>query len=146
MSWNEWEQLKADAAGRQEERTQLNQLPAEGGGGSGGGGGGKDLVVRDNELGKLGNLAYDLRERFRTDSDLARPSTFDASIELFNDGLDTGSALTELHDAWNSKTRTVKEACAHISNGLDFARSQHAKDDVKIETAIKSSVIESYLK
>ncbi|MBC9719146.1 hypothetical protein H9Y04_42210 [Streptomyces sp. TRM66268-LWL] len=141
MAWEEWEQLKADAAGRQQTQMQLNQLPAEGGGG-----GGKDLVVRDNELGKLGNMAYDLRERFRVDSDLARPSTFDASIELFNDGLDTGSALTELHDAWNSKTQTLKEACAHISNGLDFARSQHAKDDVDIETAIKSSVIESYLK
>ena len=122
---------------------QLNRVPAESGGG---GAGGKDLVVRDAELGKLGNLAYDLRERFRVDSDLARPTTFDASIELLNDGLDTGSALVELHDAWNSKTRVLKEACAHISNGLDFARSQHAKDDVHIETSIKASVIASYLK
>ncbi|MFE6161738.1 hypothetical protein ACFQ7F_22825 [Streptomyces sp. NPDC056486] len=140
MAWTEWEQLNAEAAARRSSGMQLNGLPAEGGGG-----GDKDLVVRDNELGKLGNMAYDLRERFRVDSDHARQSTFDASIELFNDGLDTGSALTELHDAWNSKTKVLKEACAHISNGLDFARSQHAKDDVDIETSLKASVISSYL-
>lgn len=140
MAWAEWEQLNAEAAGRRSSGMQLNGLPAEGGGV-----GGKDLVVRDNELGKLGNMAYDLRERFRVDSDHARQSTFDASIELFNDGLDTGSALTELHDAWNSKTKVLKEACAHISNGLDFTRSQHAKDEVDIETSLKASVISSYL-
>ncbi|MGH4033908.1 hypothetical protein ACQB60_33815 [Actinomycetota bacterium Odt1-20B] len=142
MAWDEWEKLKADAAGRQAERMQLNQLPAERGDGSGGD---KDLVVHDNELGRLGNMAYDLRERFRGDSDFARQATFDASIELFNDGLDTGSALTELHDAWNSKTGVLKDACAHISNGLDFARSQHAKDEDEVAAAIKASTISRYL-
>ncbi|MFD9864023.1 hypothetical protein [Streptomyces alboflavus] len=140
MAWEEWEQLKADATERQAERMRLNQLPDGPGGGVG-----KDLVVHDNVLGKLGNMAYDLRERFRVDSDHARQATFDASVELGNDGLDTGAALTELHDAWNSKAKVLKDACAHISNGLDFARSQHAKDEDKVATSIKASAISKYL-
>ncbi|MBD9730041.1 hypothetical protein [Streptomyces caniscabiei] len=133
MAWEEWEQLKADAEHRQSTGMQLNQAPAEGGGGK------TDLVVHDDELGKLGNMAYDLRERFRVDADHARPSTFAASIDLFNDGLDTGSALTELHDAWNTQQQTLKEACAHISNHLDFSRAQHAKDDVHIQTGMRNA-------
>lgn len=136
MAWEEWEQLKADAMQRQSTQMQLNQLPADGGGGSGGGG---DLVVRDDELGKLGNLAYDLVERFRVDADLARPSTFRASIDLFNDGLDMGSALTELHDAWNTQQGALKEACAHISNHLDFTRAQHAKDEAQVVTGMRDA-------
>ncbi|WP_443073493.1 hypothetical protein [Streptomyces sp. NBC_01429] len=61
----------------------------------------------------------------------------DASIELFNDGLDTGSALTELHDAWNSQVGALKEACAHISNHLDYTRAQRAKDNAYVETSMK---------
>ncbi|MER5227486.1 hypothetical protein [Streptomyces flaveus] len=136
MAWEEWEQLKADAAQRQSTQMQLNQLPADGGGGSGRDG---DLVVHDDELGKLGNLAYDLLERFRVDADLARPSTFTASIDLFNDGLDMGSALTELHDAWNTQQGALKEACAHISNHLDFTRAQHAKDEAHVVTGMQNA-------
>ncbi|WP_406422497.1 hypothetical protein OH809_11410 [Streptomyces sp. NBC_00873] len=96
MAWDEWDQLKAEvAAKRSAAQMQLNQAAASGGSG---GGSQKDLVVHNDQLGKLGNLAYALREGLRVDADHARQNTFDASIELFNDGLDMGSALTELHD------------------------------------------------
>ncbi|MDJ0465153.1 hypothetical protein [Streptomyces sp. H27-C3] len=137
MAWDEWEQLKTEAAERQSTNMQLNQIPADGGGGSTGGQ--ADLVVRDDELGKLGNMAYGLREGLRVDADHARQNTFDASIELLNDGLDMGSALTQMHDAWNSQLGTLKEACAHISNHLDFTRAQHAKDEVKIQTDMRNA-------
>ncbi|MEV0775578.1 hypothetical protein [Streptomyces sp. NPDC050428] len=142
MAWDEWEQLKNDA-GQRSPQMQLNQSPAAG---DGGGGGNGDLVVHDDQLGKLGNLAYELRETFRVDSDIARPNTFTASIDLFNDGLDMGSALTELHDAWNSQTATLKDACAHISNHLDFSRAQHSKDEVDIQTSISVSKLNDYIK
>ncbi|MFF1256536.1 MULTISPECIES: hypothetical protein [unclassified Streptomyces] len=149
MAWDEWEQLKVKAAEKQSAKLQLN---------SGGPGGGRsedgDLVVHDDELGKLGNMAHDLRERLRVDGDYARPSIFDASIDLFNDGLDMGSGLLELHDAWNTQLATLKEACAHISNHLDFTRAQHAKDDVHIQMGMRDATghlmtpsrIQDYLK
>ncbi|MEV8340620.1 hypothetical protein [Streptomyces niveus] len=146
MAWDEWEQLKSDA-GERSAHMQLNQYPAgDGGGGGGGTSANGDLVVRDDELGKLGNLAYEVREDFRVSSDLARPSTFSASIDLFNDGLDMGSALTELHDAWNSQTATLKDACAHISNHLDFSRAQHSKDEAHVGTELSVSKINDYIK
>lgn len=141
MAWDEWEQLKGDAVERSAQM-QLNEAPAPGGVAAGSG----DLVVRDDELGKLGNLAYELREAFRVDSDIARPSTFTASVDLFNDGLDMGSALTELHDAWNSQTATLKDACAHISNHLDFSRAQHSKDEADIGTSLSVSKLNDYIK
>ncbi|MFE2035885.1 hypothetical protein ACFXBB_22025 [Streptomyces scopuliridis] len=152
MAWDEWQELKAAAAERSSQNMRLNQLPADGGGAGTGGQG--DLVVRDDELGKLGDMAYGLREGLRKDADHARPNTFDASIELFNDGLAMGSALTELHDAWNSQLATLKEACAHISNHLDYSRAQHAKDEVKVLTEMRDadgelmgvSRIQDYLK
>ncbi|MEU3203493.1 hypothetical protein ABZ702_06340 [Streptomyces cyaneofuscatus] len=63
----------------------------------------------------------------------------DAPIQLFHDGLDMGSALTELHDAWNTKSGTLKQACAHISNHLDYSRAEHAKDEVKIVTDTRTA-------
>lgn len=135
MAWDEWGQIKAEVAQRNSARMQLNQAPAESGASAS-----EDLVVHDDQLGRLGNMAYDLRERFRVVADHARPSTFTASVDLFNDGLDTGSALTEMHDAWNTQQQALKEACAHISNHLDFTQAQHAKDEVDIQTSMRDAV------
>ncbi|GHJ37590.1 hypothetical protein [Streptomyces sp. TS71-3] len=133
MAWDEWEHLKADAAKRRSAGMQIDHVPDPLPGNARDG----DLVVHDDELGKLGNMAHDLRDRLSVEGDYARASTFDASVQLFNDGLDTGSALTELHDAWNSQLSTLKEACAHISNHLDFTRGQHGKDDAAIQTGVR---------
>ncbi|MFK4224222.1 hypothetical protein OG729_23345 [Streptomyces sp. NBC_00210] len=130
MAWDEWEQAKSSST-----QTRLNQLPAEGGGS---GGGKDDLTVHDDELGKLGDLARSLREQLSTDGDHARVATFEASNQLFNDGLDMGSGLLEVHDAWSTKLATLKEACAHISNHLDYSRSTHAKQEHKIVTGMQS--------
>lgn len=145
MAWEEWEQLKSSASGQGSTHTQLNG-PTSGGGGADSGPrggtssvkGGPNLVVNNDSLGALGNMAYDLRERIRVDADHARPATFDASIELFNDGLDMGSALTELHDAWTTKVTTLKDACARISNHLDYTKAQHNKDEAHVQGEVSS--------
>ncbi|MFG3255705.1 hypothetical protein [Streptomyces sp. NPDC048172] len=142
MAWDEWEQLKASSAADQgSPHMQLNGTP-DGDGPRGGypsaAKSGPNLVVNNDSLGALGNMAYELRERIRVDSDHARPATFDASIELFNDGLDMGSALTELHDAWSTKTTTLKDACGRISNHLDYTKAKHAKDEVHVQGEMSS--------
>ncbi|WP_030737088.1 MULTISPECIES: hypothetical protein [Streptomyces] len=142
MAWDEWEQLKSEAAARNHAPMRLNEAAPAGGGSAGNG----DLIVHDDELGRMGDTAYELRQKFGVDSDHARPSTFTASVDLFNDGLDMGAALTELHDAWNSQTKTLKDACAHISNHFDYTRAQHAKDQVKVATSMPVSKIDDYIK
>ncbi|MEU8827001.1 hypothetical protein [Streptomyces sp. NPDC048636] len=130
----EWNHRKSEATDQQPVHTQLNQ--AKGSGDGSGKTPDGDLVVRDDQLGKVGDMGRDLRGRLSTYGDHARQNTFDASIELFNDGLDTGSALTELHDAWNTKLQTLKEACALISNHLDYTRATHREDEHKIVTGM----------
>lgn len=132
MAWDEWEELKANAAARGSARMQLNGYTAADHGSGGG------LVVKDDELGKLGNMAYNLREQLRTDGDHARPATHAAATELFNDSLDMGAALTELHDAWNSQLKTLVEACGQISNHIDFSRAKHGEDEAEIRGRMSS--------
>jgi hypothetical protein len=123
----EWAELRAAAA----ERTamQLNRVPAEGGRG----GGGPDLVVNRDDLGAIGNEAYDLLGRLAKDGDLARPATFDAATALTSGNFVSGSAVLKVHDYWQTHLRTLLDACSQISNHLDYSKAQHAKDEVKIE-------------
>jgi hypothetical protein len=132
MAWDEWEQTKAAVASRADTtQTRLNQAPA-------GANAGQDLVVHDDVLGKLGDMARALRSQLSTHGDHARVATFEASNDLVNSGLDMGAGLLEVHDAWNTKLATLKEACGHISNHLDYSRSVHAKTEQKIELDMKA--------
>ncbi|MEW2284762.1 hypothetical protein [Streptomyces sp. NPDC047841] len=57
MAWEEWDQLKAQAAARHSTRMQLNQYPA----GQGGGGTQGDLVVGHKDLEEVGK-AHELSD------------------------------------------------------------------------------------
>ncbi|MFJ8859423.1 hypothetical protein ACIRD8_13390 [Streptomyces sp. NPDC102451] len=124
----EWAELRAAAAARG--AMQINSVPAEGGGGGGNSG---DLVVNRDDLGAIGNDAYDLRVKVSREGDHARPATFDAAIALTNGNFASGSAVLKVHDRWNTHLKTLLDSLAHISNHLDYTKAQHAKDDVKIE-------------
>ncbi|MGW0604356.1 hypothetical protein [Streptomyces sp. NPDC002640] len=138
----EWAQLRAQAAERSGMR--LNGLPAEGGGG---GGGGDDLVVNRDDLGAIGNEAYDLLGRLGKDGDIARASTFTAATALTNGNFVSGSAVLKVHDFWQKHLRTLLDSCAQISNHLDYSKAQHAKDEAKIEGDLtRVSVLSEYMK
>lgn len=138
MSFDEeWAQLRDAAAQRHSMR--LNSLPAEGGGGN--------LVVNRDDLGRIGNDAYELRGRLSKDGDEARPATHDAAIALTNGQFTSGSALLKVNDRWQTHVKTLLDACARISNHLDFTKAQHAKDEVKIEGDIAPiSALSDYMK
>lgn len=138
MSFDEeWAQLRDAAAQRHSMR--LNSLPAEGGGGN--------LVVNRDDLGRIGNNAYDLRGRLSRDGDRARPATHDAAIALTNGQFTSGSALLKVNDRWQTHLKTLLDACARISNHLDLTKAQHAKDEVKIEGDIAPiSALTDYMK
>ncbi|MFJ4873476.1 hypothetical protein [Streptomyces sp. NPDC088757] len=143
MSWDEWEKLKSDAGARQSSQMQLNGLDGNGGTGVGSG----DLVVNRDDLGAIGHEAYLLYGRLSRDGDHARPSTFDASLALTNGNFTSGSELLKVHDRWNSRLRTLLDACARISDHLDYTKSTHAKDDADIGGQLLStSKIDEYFK
>jgi hypothetical protein len=137
----EWAALRAAAA----ERTamQIDSIPADGGGGGGGGG---DLVVNRDDLGAIGNDAYDLLGRLAKEGDIARSSTFDAATALTNGNFVSGSAVLKVHDFWQTHLKTLLDSCAQISNHLDYSKAQHAKDEAKIEGDLKQiSVLTEYM-
>jgi hypothetical protein len=143
MAWDEWEQIKAEGTQQQSAQMQLNRVD----GGPGAAGGAADLVVNKDDLGAVGHDAYLLYSRLSRDGDHARPSTFDAAIALTNGGFTSGSEVLKVHDRWNKQLRTLLDACARISNHLDYTKSTHAKNDADIGGNLLSvSKINEYFK
>ncbi|MER6976383.1 hypothetical protein [Streptomyces carpinensis] len=144
MAWDEWEKLKAQAAERQATHMRLNQLaPADGGGGGGSG----DLVAHQDDLGAVGHEAYILWDKLHNEADIGRAgagkdgvgSTAQAAAALKAHAFATGSALDKTVETWMSQVKSVLQACAHISNHLDYSKKRHAEDDAEIATVLRGS-------
>ncbi|WP_086793269.1 hypothetical protein [Streptomyces thermovulgaris] len=140
MAWEEWESLKAQAAERRSAQMRLNQ--ADGGGG---GGGSSDLVVRRDDLGAVGHEAYILWDNLRKKADIAGAgagkdgvgSTMQAAAALKSHAFATGGALETTVDMWTSQVKSVLQACAHISNHLDYSEKRHTQDDTWIAAVLR---------
>ncbi|MHB9861159.1 hypothetical protein [Streptomyces sp. YIM S03343] len=132
MAWEEWEQLKAHAAERHSARMQLNQYPADQGGGSTRG----DLIVGHKDLEAVGRAAHDLFDHFTDYSGHARVASEAAAGGLKGEGFALGSALEHVTQRWSEQTKTLLDACAHISNHLRYTKNQHAADDSYIAGAV----------
>ncbi|MCX5171224.1 hypothetical protein OG616_24815 [Streptomyces antibioticus] len=141
MAWEEWEQLKSETSEGGTTGMRLNQLPVDQGGGSG------DLVVNQDDLGAVGHDAYLLYEDLQAGADIAGAgankdgvgTSSQAATALKANGFATGGALETTVEIWTSQLKTVLQACAHISNHLDFTKKLHANDDAKIGAVILDS-------
>jgi hypothetical protein len=142
VAWDEWQQLKADAVDQGSTQMRLNQLPADRGAGSEG-----DLVVNQDDLGAVGHDAHLLYEDLQAGADIAGAGTNkdgagssnQAAAALRSNGFQTGAALEKTVEIWTSQLKTVLQACAHISNHLDYTKKRHADDDVKIGAVLLGS-------
>ncbi|MFQ6850297.1 hypothetical protein AAIB46_05240 [Streptomyces sp. 35M1] len=124
---------------------QLNEVaPERSGSGDG------DMVVHDNVLGALGNAAYTLRQHFSTASDHARQNTFDASIQLFNDGLDMGSGNPMPADVGDGATISDHAAMAVQACTYKGEESQYILEidwvDTPKNTAERREALEKLLR
>ncbi|WP_413753517.1 hypothetical protein NRF20_28280 [Streptomyces sp. R-74717] len=140
MTWNEWEQAKAEAAERHAARTRLNQLPTGTGGSSRG-----DLVVHQDDLGAVGHDAFVLHGHLGKQADIAGAgmskngagSTMQAAAALKSHHFATGPVMESAVELWTTRTKSLLQACAHISNHLDFTKKSHAKDDELIAAELR---------
>ncbi|MFF3750007.1 hypothetical protein ACFYYH_06005 [Streptomyces sp. NPDC002018] len=139
MSFDEeWSQLKSDAADRSSSQTRLNQLDGGGGGPIPEG----DLKVTQSDLAAIGDEAFKLYRRLDTDGDHAKQSSYEAATAM-KDDFALGSALSTVTDTWNSQVDTLLEACAHISNHLDYSKNAHADDEYYIATRFRYAELDS---
>ncbi|MEU3733560.1 hypothetical protein [Streptomyces sp. NPDC033538] len=140
MAWDEWEQAKAQAAGRPTTHTRLNQAPTQGAGP----GGGPDLVARQDDLGAVGHDAFVLHGELVKKVDIAGAgmnsdhagSTHQAASALSRSNFAMGDELMTTLTVWESQVKAVRHACAQISNHLDFSKKLHANDDAEIAAEI----------
>ncbi|MFJ1568144.1 hypothetical protein ACIQK6_30535 [Streptomyces sp. NPDC091682] len=156
MVWDEWEKAKVDVAGERQVSMRLNQVT------SGPGGGQADLVVHQDDLGEVGHEAFLLHGQLQKQADIAgagadnsgNGSTMQAAASLKTAGFSLGGELETTVSVWTSQVKTVLQACAHISNHLDYSKKAHAADDEAIAASLRNrdgsavsvSRIDEYLK
>ncbi|MFH9292296.1 hypothetical protein [Streptomyces sp. NPDC017520] len=128
MAWDEWEQLKSDAAMR------LNRVPDEGGGAEPGG----DLNVNQKDLAAVGDSAFKLFERLGKEGRDAWSASQGAARDLTTQGFALGGGLDHVQERWEKQLTSLLDACAHISNHMDFTKKAHAGDEYYIYSTVSS--------
>ncbi|MEU0086969.1 hypothetical protein [Streptomyces sp. NPDC006274] len=92
--------------------------------------GSADYVVEDDELGDVGHAAYGLFNGLESAGKHANAVSETAGTSLKGDGFDSGAALSEVNKTWETQVKTLLQACAHISNHLNYTKkSNKAEDD-----------------
>ncbi|MGW0119573.1 hypothetical protein [Streptomyces sp. NPDC003327] len=136
----EWASVRSTSATSVSMR--LNQVAPD----SGGGGGNADLSVDQDKLGAIGSAAYALHGRLAKDGNHARTATSESATTMSSNGFRTGSAMSAVQETWASQLNTLLDACANISNHLDYSAASHAKEEEDIRAALAASKINEYLK
>nr|WP_031051332.1 hypothetical protein [Streptomyces ochraceiscleroticus] len=132
MAWDEWEQLKADTAGQTSPGMQLA------GTGGGGGGGQGDLRVSQKDLAAVGNSAFSLFEDLGRYGRDAWSSSQTAAKDLKSQEYEIGGALHHVQARWEKQLQSLLDACAHISNHLDYTKKAHQGDEYHVASTISS--------
>lgn len=131
---DEWNQLVSTAAQRKSTQMQLNKAD------SGGGGGGApqgELKVDQKDLAAIGDEAFKIHGRLVKDGDHARASSYKAAAALKKD-FEIGGALDHVTTRWKEQLRSLADACAHISNHLEYTDKAHRNDEQYISGVFNS--------
>ncbi|WP_405641620.1 hypothetical protein [Streptomyces uncialis] len=132
MGWDEWEELKARAAERQSTSMQVNHVPGDPGGTE------ASLEVRQSDLAKIGDHAFKLHMRLWDEARVQVASTETAGAGLKGEGFALGGALEHVSTRWEEQVRSLRDACGHISNHLEFTKKTHRGDDHRIGSALNT--------
>ncbi|MFI0242692.1 hypothetical protein [Streptomyces sp. NPDC016845] len=138
MAWDEWEQLKSDAADRQSAHTRLNQLDGGGGGTPALPGKTGDLKVGHDDLAKIGSQAHTLYNNLWDKARVAIPSSDTAAGDLSGQGFALGGGLKHVSNRWDEQLKSLMDACAHISNHMQVTKKVHAGDEHYIQRQMSS--------
>ncbi|MEV6749716.1 MULTISPECIES: hypothetical protein [unclassified Streptomyces] len=135
MTWDEWEQLKTAAAEKKSAAMQLNRVPDESGGSPAPGG---DLKVNQQDLAAVGDAAFKLFDNLGKYGRDAWSISQTAAKDLSTQGFALGGALDHVQARWEEQLKTLLDACAHISNHMDFTKGAHAGDEYYIYGVVSS--------
>lgn len=127
MAWDEWEQLKAQAADRQTTRMQINHLPA-----GGAGSGESDLRIDDAPWTSAAGVAKELRTS--THDGLTELQGSDDGIGAGAEGFGCTAALKEIQPTWEARLEAVRDECDRLNGtlgkvGKSFGEVDHGVKD-----------------
>ncbi|MFH8731233.1 MULTISPECIES: hypothetical protein [unclassified Streptomyces] len=137
MAWDEWEQLKTEAAGRQSTQMQLNRVPDDEGGGPPPSQYG-DLAVGHGDLEKVGSDAHKLYGQMWDKARVAVPSSDSAASDLSAQGFALGGGLQEVSNRWEEQLRSLMDATAQIANHMHRTKKLHGADEDFIQRQMSS--------
>jgi len=129
MPWDEWEQLKAEAAAGGSTSMRLNQLPAD----PGGGGYSEDLKTDKRAWAKAGQGVTGLKEGITaalTKLDTGQSGLGDTA------GCQSAAAQKELYDSWKKYVGDVSGRCDALGGLLEKAGNDLAKTDQTVKGEI----------
>ncbi|MEU5577565.1 hypothetical protein ABZ791_30930 [Streptomyces huasconensis] len=139
MAWDEWEELKSQAAERHSTSMQLNQAdPGPGGGTTPDPDSYGDLRVAQADLAKIGDHAFKLYDRLWKAGRVAVPSSDKAAGDLTGQGFVLGAGLQHVSTRWDEQLKSLMDACAHISNHMQVTKKLHADDEHYIRRQMSS--------
>ncbi|GAA3231544.1 hypothetical protein MTQ10_17860 [Streptomyces sp. XM83C] len=137
MAWDEWEQLKKEAATRRETAMQIDHVPPEPGEPQG------DLKVNQQDLAAVGDSAFKLYTKLAKHGRDAWSPSQSAAQDLTSQGFDLGSGLHRVQERWEKQLQTLLDAVGHISNHMDYTKNAHAGDEHYISGLVsKISVLD----
>ncbi|MEV8423486.1 hypothetical protein [Streptomyces niveus] len=128
MTWDEWDQLKADAAQRSSTRTQLNQLPADQGAGAPDGPASGDVKSDKKVWTTAGTGLKDLDEPIG--KALTQLSERQTGLDVV--GVQSAAAQKELYDSWKKYVTDVSKRCGDLGALLEAAGHTLSKSDEQL--------------
>ncbi len=117
--------------------------------------------MHQDDLGDVGHEAFILHGELKKKADVAGAgvdksgsgSTMQAAAALKSHNLGLGTELESTVEIWTSQVKHVLQACAHISDHLDYSKKLHAQEDARIGAEIRGragslpvSTLNDYLK
>ncbi|MGW0734191.1 hypothetical protein [Streptomyces sp. NPDC002851] len=132
MAWDEWEQLKAEASRNQSAHMQIN------GGHPSTGNKGGDLKANQKELAAVGDSAYKLFDTLGRYGRDAWSSSQTAAKDLTSQGFALGGAIRHVQARWEKQLQSLLDACAHISNHMDFTKKAHRGTEEYVSDTLSS--------
>ncbi len=121
----------------------LDGVPSTNSGGSSPGG--ADLIVKYDDMGEIGHAAFLLRQHLSSAGKHAQAHTEAAAKSLANTGFDMGTALTKAGEGWQGQLQLLLDACAQISNHLDYSVKSSKQEDHFVAARMEASKISEYL-
>ncbi|WP_406740326.1 hypothetical protein [Streptomyces atratus] len=132
MAWDEWEQLKADAATRSS-RMRLNQYPANSGGSAPGADASADLKSDKRAWAEAGDGTKGLVEPIGPA--LARLEDGQTGLDIAA-GFRSAAAQRELYTSWSEYVRNVRERCKSLGGLLESSGHDLSKTDESLKAEL----------